>query len=246
MNGSLLDKLDRKIGRFALRNLMLIIVIGTAFVFLVDNVLYRKGYFLLSEYLYFSKPLILQGEVWRLFTFVFVPQSYNIFLLALSLYFYWMVGSSLERAWGSFKFDVYYFVGWLGAIGGGFLTGYATVYYLHLSLFLAFAILYPNYRVLFFFFIPMKMKVLAFIDLGFLALEFVLGSWAARIIILISLLNIPLFFTGKVIDAIRRRRRRKKWQREANVFEMPKMNEDEEIKVKKIKKRDDDDNPFEL
>ena len=248
MNGnSLLDKLDRKIGRYALRNLMTIIVSGTALVWLFDFVFAQKAGVYLSDYLYFDKALILKGQVWRLITFVFIPQEYNIFFLAISLYFYWLIGSSLEREWGSFKFDIYYLVGTLGSIASGFITGYASNDYLHLSLFLAFAILYPDFKVLLFFFIPVKMKWLAIFDAVLLVLDLILGTWALRIAILISLLNLPLFFWRNVFDAARRRHRRRKWQKEAKVFDEPKNIYDEEIKVKKFKrKKDDDDDPFEL
>ena len=105
---SLLDKLDRKIGRYALRNLMTIIVIGTAIVWLLEMVVYQRTGVLISYWLYFDKDAILHGQVWRVITFVFVPEEYNIFYLALSLYFYWLIGNSLENEWGSFRFDIFY------------------------------------------------------------------------------------------------------------------------------------------
>lgn len=241
---SLLDKLDRKFGRYALKNLMTIIVFGTALVWLMDVALSPRTGITLSAYLYFNKTLILRGQVWRVLTFVFVPQEYNIFFLAVSLYFYWLIGGTLEREWGSFKFDVYYLCGTLFSIVSGFLTGYATNYYLNLSLFLAFAILYPNFQVLLFFFIPIKMKWLAFLDLAFLAVDMIFGGWIIRIAILVSLLNIPLFFWRNVYEAIKRRRRRKKWEREMNSFDD--VFEEEEPKVKKFRGKRKDDDPFEL
>ena len=243
---SLLDKLERKFGRYALKNLMTIIVFGTALVWLLDVALSQRAGVTLSSYLYFDKGLILRGQVWRVLTFVFVPNEYNIFFLAVSLYFYWLVGSSLERQWGSFKFDIYYLCGTLFSVISGFLTGYATNYYLHLSLFLAFAILYPNFQVLLFFFIPIKMKWLAFLDLVLLGVDMVFGGWIVRIAILVSLLNIPLFFWRNVYESIKRVRRRRKWQKEIRSFD-DLVFEEEEPKVKKFKgKRKDDDDPFEL
>ena len=243
---SLLDKLERKFGRYALKNLMSIIVFGTALVWLLDVALSQRAGVTLSSYLYFHKGLILKGQVWRVLTFVFVPNEYNIFFLAVSLYFYWLVGSSLERQWGAFKFNIYYLCGTLFFVISGFLTGYATNYYLHLSLFLAFAILYPNFQVLLFFFIPIKMKWLAFLDLVLLAVDMVFGGWIVRVAILVSLLNIPLFFWRNVYEAIKRVRRRRKWQKEVRSFDEPIFEEDEP-KVKKFRgKRKDDDDPFEL
>lgn len=138
---SLLDKLNRKMGRYAIRNLMLVIVVITGLVWLLDFIVTAKTDYSIISYLYFDKQLILQGQVWRVVSFVFVPSAGSLFMLAISLYFDWLVGNALESEWGAFRFNIYYLVGVLGAIGSGFITGYATNYYLHLSLFLAFAIL---------------------------------------------------------------------------------------------------------
>lgn len=222
----LLDKLDRKIGRYALKNLMTIIVIGTAIVWMLDMIVAERTGRLISWYLEFDKTLILKGQVWRVITFIFVPDSYNLFFLAISLYFYWLIGNSLENEWGSLRFDIFYLCGVIGAVISGFITGYTTNYYLNLSLFLAFAILYPNYRVLLFFFIPVKMKWLAIIDLvGIIAL-LIFEGWAGRIAIFFALGNIVLFFWKIPFNKIKQAHRRRKWKREA--------------------RRDNNDYPFDL
>lgn len=200
--------------RYALRRLMTIIVVGTALVWLLDYIVLMRSDVSIIYYLYFNKELILQGQVWRLITFVFVPNSDSLFFLAISLYFYWLIGNTLEMEWGSFRFDMYYLVGVLGAIGSGFITGYATNEYINMSLFLAFAILNPNHQVLLFFFIPIKMKWLAIIDLIGLVLLFIFGTWWTRIALLVSLINIPLFFGRLVFQKIKNAHRRRKWKRE--------------------------------
>ena len=103
----------------------------------------------------------MHGEVWRLFTFVFIPQSTSPLGLVLTLYFYYLIGNTLENTWGDFQFNVYYLCGMLGAILAAALTGYGTSYYINLSLFFAFAMLYPDFQVLLFFIIPIKMKYMA-------------------------------------------------------------------------------------
>lgn len=236
MREPLLDKLDRKMGRFALKNLMSIIVIGTALVWVFNYVIYLKTGILIDSYINFNKAAILRGQVWRLITFLFVSTEFNPLLLAISLYFYWLIGNALERTWGAFKFNVFYFCGVLCSIGSGFITGYATVYYLNLSLFLAFAILYPNHQVLLFFFIPIKMKWLAIFDLVCLALMMIFYTWIERIAFLVAFGNIALFFTGTLIRSIATWRRKKKWQKGIYVVE---------DKPKKRKNKRDDD-PFEL
>ena len=226
MREPLLDKLNRKIGRYALKNLMTIIVIGTALVWFLDMLVGARTGYWISSYLYFDKSLILQGQIWRVITFVFVPETTSILWLALSLYFDWLIGNTLENEWGAFKFNIFYLFGVIGAIVSGFITGYATNYYLNLSLFLAFAILYPNYQIVLFFFIPIKMKWLAIIDLiGIIALC-IFESWAGRIAIFFALGNIALFFWRVPINKIKQAHRRRKWTKQA--------------------RRNTDDYPFEL
>lgn len=212
---SLLDKLDRKFGRYALKNLMTIIVVGTAIVWALDMLVYVRTGVDITAWLYFDKAAIISGQIWRVLTFVFVPETYNPFLLVVSLYFYWLIGNALEREWGSFKFDLFYLCGVLGAILSGFITGYATVDYLHLSLFLAFALLYPDYTVLVFYILPVKVKWIAIIDLIGLILLFIFSFWEERIALLVALLNVALFFTARCVYSIRAWRRRRKWKKEA-------------------------------
>ena len=216
---SLLDKLDRKFGRYAIKNLMSVIVFGTVLVWLFDMIVYTRTGISLAEYFYFDRAAVLRGQVWRVITFVFVPSEWNMLYLALSLYFYWLIGNSLENEWGSFKFDVFYLCGVFCTIVAGFITGFATAEYLNMSLFLAFAILYPDYQVLLFFFIPVKMKWLALIDLIGLVLlvvmSIVIGAWPMLVALLVSFLNIGLFFWRRAYNRIKNRFRRRRYKRQA-------------------------------
>ena len=212
---SFLDKLDRKFGRYALKNLMTVIVIGTGIVWLLSMLVYSRTGVNIAAWLYFDKAAILKGEVWRVISFVFVPETYNPFTFALSLYFYWLIGNSLENTWGSFKFDLFYLCGVVGAIVSGFITGYATVDYLHLSLFLAFALLYPDHQLLIFFFLPIKVKWLAIIDLVGLVLLFIFSPWVERIALLVALFNVALFFFATWLRSFRVWNRRRKWKKDA-------------------------------
>lgn len=227
MREPLLDKLDRKLGRYALRNLMLIIVVGTGAVWLLETIVATKTGVSILYYLTFDKERIFSGEVWRVVTFLFVPDTFNLLSLALGLYLDWWIGSALENEWGALRFDLYYLCGWLGAVLSGLITGYATNAYLNLSLFLAFAILYPDFTLYLFFFIPIKMKWLAVLYAISLVLLFIFEGWWGRVALLTSLLNIVLFFGGNAVRAWKRYRRRKKWQREA-------------------RRNDEDDYPFDL
>ena len=116
--------------------------------------------------------------MWRLVSFVALPldSSYPIVFL-LSLYFYWFIGSTLEREWGTTKFTVFYAVGFLLTLASGFvldLWGLGSVidmFYVNMSLFFAFATLYPDLQVLFFFVIPVKVKWLAWLDLALYVIQ---------------------------------------------------------------------------
>jgi len=238
---------------------MLIIVIITAAVWLVDTLVYKQTEVLISQYLYFDRALILQGEVWRVITFIFVPGEWNLAYFAISMYFYWLIGNALEDEWGAFRFGVFYLCGALGAIASGFIMGYTTNYYLNLSLFLAFAFLNPNYQVLMFFFFPVKVKYLAMLDGLLILLGFIGGGWIERAALLMAIANLILFFWRDVIRMLSWRRRgwkyKKQREREDREFLFPEEVEEREHKraekeekrrQKEEKRRKDDDYPFEL
>ena len=103
-----LDRFCYKHPRFGIPNLMLVIVVGNVLVWLMDQFSYGVS---LSALLAFSPYYILHGQIWRIITFVFVPLDSNLFFLAVSLYFYYMIGSVLEREWGTAKFNVFYEIG---------------------------------------------------------------------------------------------------------------------------------------
>ena len=174
----------------------------------------------LSGLLAFSPYYILHGQIWRLITFVFVPMDNRLFFLVISLYFYYMIGSVLEREWGTAKFNVFYGLGVVLNIVVGFvlyavsasaypagLLGYlvtADMTYVNMSLFFAFATLYPDMRVLLFFIIPIKIKWLAWIDAALFAwsiLSSLFGVFTAGlaalpgvVLPLVAILNYFIFF----------------------------------------------------
>ena len=120
-----------------------------------------------------------------------------------SLYFYCLIGNLLEREWGTFKFTFFYLVGVIGTILGAVFTGTATNSFLNLSLFFAFAAVYPDFQVMLFFLIPIKVKYLALVDAAYFAVVLVLGTWPTRVSILMSLINVALFFGGDFFRTVR-------------------------------------------
>jgi hypothetical protein len=207
-----IDRLERKMGRIAIPNLMILIVAGMFAVFLCDLMMPQLQ---VSSYITFDRDLIFKGQVWRLLTFIFLPTSNSVIWIVFSLYFYYLIGSTLEQQWGSFRFNVYYFIGMIGTIIGGFITGSAVNTFLNLSLFFAFAALFPNFQVLLFFILPIKIKYLAYLDAALFLVSFVMGSWAIRASILFSLLNFVIFFGG---DFWRRMKMRVQYRKSQKMF----------------------------
>ena len=217
---SLMKKVDLfcyKHPRFGIPNLMLYVVIGGGIVWLFNLITTNAtsaGSIL--SYLYFSPYLILHGQVWRLVTFIIIPPSTSILTL-IALYFYYFIGTTLERQWGPGKFTIYFFTGVLLTIVYGFLVyfifgtdvlltyGYpVSAHYIYLSMFFTFASLYPDMRVLLFFVIPIKMKWLAIVDAVFFVYEVIVNPFPIDLLPVIAILNYLLFCGGDLFDALRR------------------------------------------
>lgn len=214
-NNKLLNQLEGKYGSYAIANLMRIIVIGMGLVYAVDMISapMNQGVGSLSQFFAFSRPLILQGQIWRLITFIFVPPASSPIFVLISLYFYDLIGQYLEQYWGAFRFNVYYLCGLLGAIVAGFITGSSTNYYLNLSLFLAFAAYQPEMEVLLFFILPVKIKWLALLALASLAYMLVISPWSGKLALVMSLINLILFFGPDLVQEVKNLRRRYEWKK---------------------------------
>lgn len=186
-----LQKLDRKFYRLAVPHLMVILSAAMLGIYLVDLLLPQTN---LISLLSLDRERIFQGEVWRLVTFIFLPPSSSPLWIVFALYFNCLIGEGLENQWGKFKFNLFYLCGMMGAILASLITGYGTNEYLNLSLFLAFAAFYPDFQVRLFFLLPVKIKYLAFLDILFYLYSLVFGTFASRMALLLSLLNVLLFF----------------------------------------------------
>lgn len=187
----MLQRLERKFGRYAIHDLMKYLCIGMLGVFILDYLPMLKS---ASALLMFNRTLIMRGQVWRLITFIFLPPTGSLLFILLNLYFDYFLGTSLENHWGSARFNLYYLIGILGNIAAGFITGVATNYYLNLSLLLSFAVLYPEMEFMLFFVLPVKAKWLGLADAVLLIYEFIRSGWPGRIALLLSLLPFFLFF----------------------------------------------------
>ena len=205
-----LNKLERKLGRYAIPNLMLWLIGAYGIGFILAQV--APGIF---AYLLLSPYHILHGQIWRLVTWIFMPTDSNLFSLVIMAIFYYQLGTTLERNWGTFRFNVYIFGGMLFTVLGAFIlygimaitaggaspelisysisTGFSTNF-INLSIFLAFALSYPDMQVLLMFVIPIKMKWMAIVYGVLVVLEFFISGWAGKVSIVMSLLNFIIFF----------------------------------------------------
>lgn len=197
-----LDRFCYKHPRLSIPGLMRYIVIGNVLVYLLD-LFGAGGVPVASNLLSFSAAAILQGQVWRIITFIFVPMpGQNILFFALTLYLYYFIGNALEREWGSNKFTIFYCFGVILNILVGFLAGSASMYYVNLSMFFAFATLYPDLQFLLFFIIPVKAKWLAWIDVALfvfaIARYLFLGYFLYALLPIVAILNYLLFFASDI------------------------------------------------
>lgn len=177
-----MSKFERKYGKYAIQNLTTVLIACYAVGYIIQLI---NSDFLL--YLTLDPWQILHGQVWRLFTWVVVPPSMgNLFTTLIMLYFYWSIGTTLEHTWGTYRYNVYLFSGFLFTILGSFLAmglgfwmygnmldlstaqacadlsrvgsvSFSTLY-VNTSIFLAFAATFPDVQVLLMFLIPIKVK----------------------------------------------------------------------------------------
>lgn len=200
-----IDKLERKFGRFGVENLTMYVIIC-----------YVVGYFLayfnpsLLSLLSLEPALILRGQIWRIITWVIYPPSMSnvLWFVIAIVFFYYPIGTSLERTWGSFRYTLYMFSGILFSVIGAFILYFITgaygigslfnTYYISLSVFLAYALSYPDMQILLWFVIPIKMKWMAIVYGVMVLYDMItylrMGLWVYVVPIIASLLNFVLFF----------------------------------------------------
>lgn len=203
-----IDRLSNKMKRFAVPDLMKYIVISMGVVFLLDFVFLGR----LTDLLVFDRAAVLGGQFWRLVSFIFIPINSSPLFILFTLYFYWLIGDALEREWGAAKFTLFYLTGIVGTIVAGFITGFATNHYLNLSLFFAFAVLFPDFELLLFFILPVKIKWLAYLDAAYFVYLLIFSGWPQRVALLVAIANIILFFEHDVRNRIVNYRRRQQWR----------------------------------
>ena len=210
-----MSDMERKFGRYAVRDLSLKLIIlylaGYAIYYLNANIMY---YMTLNPY------AIVHGQVWRIVSWILIPpQTSNIFFVAIMLFFYYSIGTSLERIWGVWRYNVFIFTGilltiaaafaWMGyayllsgdaiaQIGAADYFGYYSLsfstYYINMGIFFAYALTFPDAVVLLFFILPVKVKWLGLLDVAYLVYEFFTAPMSGKFAILATFLNIAILY----------------------------------------------------
>jgi len=216
-----LDKLERRIGFIAIPGLIRAIVTLNVLVFVL--VYLNKGF---DSYLALDIARIRAGEVWRLITYIFVPQMSHPLLVLIALWFLWYVGDRLEQAWGPFRVTLYFLVGMVGTTAAALLSNSQfSNQMLFTTLFFAFAHFYPEEVIYVFFILPLKIKWIAWVYAGFLLLAFVTESNSYRLALIAALGNYFIFFGPETIQKVRQRKevasRRKRFEIESRSDEEP-------------------------
>ena len=212
-----MSKFEKKFGKYAIPNLTLILIMSYVAGYVIELMGNAAGNNLLG-FLTLDPYRILHGQIWRLVTWVIVPpDSLDIFTIIM-LFFYYNLGTALERTWGTYRYNVYIFSGMLFTIIGSFLCmaavylitgGIATetasvifysgsyafsTYYINLSIFLAFAATYPDMQVLLMFVIPVKVKWMGILDAILMIYTVIVGNLFTKFAVVASLLNFVLYF----------------------------------------------------
>lgn len=219
---SFLDRLERRIGFIAIPGLIRAVVGLTALVFLL--VVLNPGF---EKFLALSPTRIMRGEVWRLVTYIFLPQSLSPLWLVLALWFLWFIGEGLERAWGPFRLTLYFLVGMIGTTIAAFIARDTTFSnsMLLAALFFAFATFYPDEIIYIFFILPVKVKWLAWVSAAFMLYGFVVGSNSYRFALIAALSNYLIFFGPHFVHQARHRQevasRRKRFELQTRSDEEP-------------------------
>ncbi|WP_408071010.1 hypothetical protein [Butyrivibrio sp. JL13D10] len=219
-----MSNFEKKFGKYAIKNLTIVLIICYIIGYIFTFAPVGSG---ILEYLTLNPAAILRGQVWRLITWILIPPTEsNLFFVLIMLYFYYSIGTTMERVWGEYKYNCYIFTGLLLMIVASFLSyGYLLIkfgssyssveitaamqivshvfstYYINMSILLAFAATFPDNVVLFMFIIPLKMKWLGIVYGVWLAFEAISAAISGNIYLFFaitaSLLTFAIFwFSG--------------------------------------------------
>ena len=211
----LLDRLERKLGEdWGIPNLTLVLIISQVIVYILS---FTNRDILIGFYL--IPNLVLEGQVWRFISFLAVPPLTNPLFAFFFWYMFYMMGNALENQWGVFRYNLYFLIGYLATVAVSFLIPDqpSSNAFLQGSVFLAFAFLFPDFQLLIFFILPVRIKWLALITwIGYLFV-LIFGDWLSRLLVLASISNFLLFFGSDILQRIKTGKRQMEFQAQRQV-----------------------------
>ena len=173
-----IDRFCYRHPRFGIPHLIRIIVFGTGLVYILSLMVTDNAAVSPVSFLFFSPRDILGGQVWRVLSFLFVPTQRNPIWFAIGLYITYMLGTSLERTWGTAKFNIYILLNVIVLAGAGMIVHLAAPrfsaatalfvsgYYIQTFLILTFITLYADSTFQLYFVLPIRAKWLGFLMAG--------------------------------------------------------------------------------
>jgi len=223
-NQSLIDRMEKKFGKYAINNLMKYMLVIYLFGIMISFISMATGIDVYKSFLSLDLDAILHGQVWRIFTFVL---SYDkglggtggileIFFMIITIAFYYYLGSALENTWGAFRFNLYIFSGVIAIMFSSLVTqailnailrepvgpgiynfsGSSEVSCIGFMILLAFSTIYSEEKVLFWMIIPIKIKWLAFFAIGVKVVSFIKEAYTLDITI--SILGIVMMLVSLI------------------------------------------------
>ena len=224
----LLDWIERRFRRFAVRHVTIGLIVCQVVVYAMSQGEMLKpggdrGRETICDRIALVPARVLEGQVWRLVTFVFEPPTTNIIFAFFFWYLFYLMGESLELSWGAFRYNVYLLVGYFATLAAAMVTpeAPASIGFLEGSVFLAFAALFPDFVIYLFFLLPVKIKWLALLTWIGYFLTLLVGTWTTRLLVLASICNFLLFFHKDILYRLRRAQRKMASQA-ARIGEKPK------------------------
>jgi hypothetical protein len=221
---SIISRLDAKFGRFAVPNLTVILIIGQVFLYVAHQLNPgRQGFDILNR-ISFEPDKVVAGEYWRLVSFLFAPPLSNLIFAFFFWYLFYLMGTTLEVTWGTFRYNVYLLIGYVCSVVAAFIVYFshapvpATVApngFLYGSIFLAFARHFPDFTLYTMMVIPIRIRWLAMIQWVVYGFEFFSGPWMTKAMIFASIANYLLFFGRDIWLDIKHGHRRTRFQARA-------------------------------
>lgn len=194
---SWLDKLERKVGWIGVPNLLVFIIVGQVVIWSLQMLSDRD----LIQHMVFYLPLFLQGEIWRAVSFLLIPPNASFIFIAFAWYIFYMMGSTLESKWGETRFTLYVVIGILATLSTSLIyPNYpVTNEFMGISVFLAFAYLFPDFELALFFVLPVKIKWLGWLSAALLIFQVFTEPLPIKLQAVAGVFNFLLFFGPDMI-----------------------------------------------